>query len=127
MAKKILIVEDQIVTAMDLMELMADWGYDFAPPAVSGEEAVRRAGEEKPDLVLMDVSLAFEMSGVEAAREICARYNIPFIFISAYLEEDLAEKIEMPCRYIYLTKPYDLEQLKGAIETILKVKIPPVK
>jgi len=121
--KKILIVEDQIITAMDLMIIMEGWGYDFSEPAVSGEEALLRVAEDTPDLVLMDVSLPGK-SGLEAAREICSRIRIPIIFTSGYPEEDLAEKIELPCPYGYLTKPIDFDELREQIESLLKKELP---
>jgi CheY-like chemotaxis protein len=116
--KKILIVEDEVITAMDLMTLMEDWGYDFLEPAASGEEAIKRVEEEAPDLVLMDVSLPHK-NGIEAAREICARIRLPIIFTSGYPEEELAEKIELPCPYGYVTKPLDFDELKAKIDSFI--------
>lgn len=112
-------MEDEMVTSMDLMELMADWDYDFFPPAVSGEEAIKRVEKEEPDIILMDVSLSGEMSGIEAARRICERHSIPILFISGYPESEFPERIKLTCPYGYLTKPLDLEEMHTRMEELL--------
>lgn len=120
--KKILLVEDEIITAMDLLEIMKNWGYDFCDPAGSGEEALEMALEEKPDLVLMDVSLPGELDGIEAASKITAALNIPVIFISGYPEKEMREQIKMETPYEYMTKPLDLDELRRRIADLLSEK-----
>lgn len=117
--KKILLVEDEIITAMDLLELMKNWGYDFCEPAGSGEEALDISIREKPDLVLMDVSLPGELDGIEAANRITALLKIPVIFISGYPEKEMREQIRINTPYEYMTKPLDLDELRERIAALL--------
>ena len=64
---KILIVEDEAVTGMDIRRSLTEMGYSVCGIAMTGEQAVRKAGEMHPDLILMDIMLAGKMNGVEAA------------------------------------------------------------
>jgi CheY-like chemotaxis protein len=62
-------------------------GYAVVGVVPSGEEAIEKAGELKPDLVLMDIQLIGSLDGIEAARQIRARYGIPIIYLTAYADE----------------------------------------
>jgi CheY-like chemotaxis protein len=124
MKYKILIVEDEIVTALSFIQSMEDWGYEFLEPATTGEEAVERAREQKPDLILMDINLPGRMNGIEAAKKIRALLDdIPVIFTSAYPEYQMKAKIEIGGgRMSYLTKPIDFKEVRAKIEEMLKEK-----
>lgn len=118
---KILIVEDEIVTALSFIQSMEDWGYEFLEPATTGEEAVERAKDEHPDLILMDINLPGRMNGIEAAKKIRALLDVPVIFTSAYPEYQMKAKIELGGgRMSYLTKPIDFNEVKSKIASMLK-------
>jgi CheY-like chemotaxis protein len=115
---KILIVEDEYLTALDMKELMSRWGHEFCEPAVTGEEAIERAGAERPDLVLMDVKLSGELDGVQTAAKLREKSQVPIIFISGYAEEELRRTIKLPHSEI-ITKPIDFNELRDKVDSML--------
>jgi len=117
---KIMIVEDQAIVATALQIGLTSMGYEVTKPVSSGEEAVKRAKQDKPDLVLMDVFLLGEMDGIEAALEIRSDYDIPLIFLTGYNDEEIFEKINSIESCTYLIKPVDPVEIKAAIEQVLK-------
>ena len=116
---KVLIVEDEAIFAMSMQRVLIRSGYDVAEPAASGEEAVKRANEEKPDLVIMDVMLEGKIDGIEAAIDIRSLHDIPIVFISGYQEEELLERAGSVGSSIYLTKPIKPRDLELAINQVL--------
>jgi CheY-like chemotaxis protein len=82
--KRVLIVEDQGITAMDEQEIMSELGYEVTGIVMTGEDAVQRAGRDRPDVVLMDIMLAGKMDGREAALKIRELYKIPVVYVTAY-------------------------------------------
>ena len=79
---KVLIVEDEAILGLLLSRSLGRLGYEVGEPIATGEEALRRTEQEQPDVVLMDIRLAGAMDGIEAAREITARYGTPIIFMN---------------------------------------------
>ena len=92
--KKILIVEDEAIFATSMQRILIRSGYDVSEPVSTGEEAVKRAKEEKPDLVIMDVMLEGNIDGIEAAMDIRSMHDMPIVFISGYQEEELLERMK---------------------------------
>ena len=84
---KILIVEDEGIEALDIQQRLVSLGYPLPEIALSGEEAMTKAKEICPDLVLMDIKLHGEMDGVTAAQQIRDRLGIPIIYLTAYADE----------------------------------------
>src|SRR4051794_35614499 len=84
MNERILVVEDELIVQFDLQRRLERLGYEVAGVASRGEEAVARAVELKPDLVIMDVHLAGSMNGIEAARRIRAELTTPILYVTAY-------------------------------------------
>ncbi len=118
--KRILIVEDQGITALDEAQIMRDLGYEVTGIAMTGEAAVKQAGRERPDLVLMDIVLAGEMDGREATEKIWELYQIPVVFVTAYGSKELSKslKIPLPEGIGYIVKPYTANELKSEIERL---------
>jgi CheY-like chemotaxis protein len=114
--KKILIVEDEILSALSLKATLEDWGYELCEPATSGEEAIQAAGSELPDIILMDVKIKGEIGGVEAAREISSRFDTSIIFMSGYSQESLQKMADMKA-ITFLSKPLDNNQLEKILES----------
>ena len=104
-AKKILIVEDETLTAMMLEEYVMDRGYDSAGLCATGEEAVQTALEEKPDLVFMDFRLGGPMDGIAAAAIIEAQLGIPVVMMSGYAERAILERVTAYRPRTILQKP----------------------
>ena len=93
MAKaKVMIVEDEIITAADLRNELQGPGYSICSFANSGEKAIQTAEQEKPDVVLMDIKLKGELNGIEAASEIRSRFGISIIYMTGYSLELFKDK-----------------------------------
>src|SRR5438105_14425499 len=82
----ILVVEDEHIVAKDIQLRLQALGYYIPAVASSGEEALQKAAEIRPDLVLMDIRLKGPMNGVEAAEELRWRFNIPVVYLTAYAD-----------------------------------------
>ena len=120
MAKsKIMIVEDEWITADDIRMSLENLGYTVTSMVTSGEEAIKNAEKDKPDLVLMDIMLKGEMDGIEAASQIRSCYNIPIIYLTAYADEKILERARITEPFGYIVKPFVNEDLKIAIEIAL--------
>lgn len=118
--EKILIVEDEAITASDLQWHLGRLGYQISAVAASGDEAVRIADEMNPDLVLMDVRLSGAMDGVEASRRIQAKRPVPILYLTAYPDVFLKSPTEMGQPNICITKPFSSSVLQRSIEIALK-------
>jgi CheY-like chemotaxis protein len=119
MPTKILLVEDYIILSMGLWNLLEFWGYEMCEQVTSGEEAIEKAGQEKPDIVLMDINLDGELNGIDAARQIKSRFGIPVIFTTAYSDDKTLETAESVEPAGYFVKPLDLYKLRSMIDTIV--------
>ncbi|MCG9968259.1 response regulator [Pelotomaculum terephthalicicum JT] len=116
---KILIVEDEGIEALDLQHRLTGLGYT-APDIVStGEEAIKKAEETNPDLVLMDIMLYGEMDGVAAAKKIQARFDIPVVYVTAYADEKTLQRAKITAPYGYLVKPFRERELYITIDMAL--------
>ncbi len=116
---RILIVEDESIVAKDIQKTLQGFGYDVPYITLSGEDAIEKVHSIKPDLVLMDIILAGEMDGIEAARRIRSSEGIPIIFLTAYLDDKLAAKAEIKEPYEYIIKPIDEDELRSSIDLVI--------
>jgi CheY-like chemotaxis protein len=114
----ILIVEDEMITALDLRNQLRRLGYRVSALAVSGEEAVRMSEELNPDLILMDVHLAGAMNGVEASRRIQGIRPIPVVYLTAYSNPFVRALAQIQPQ-LCVSKPFSLPELKMAIDIAL--------
>ncbi|HJV06714.1 MAG TPA: EAL domain-containing protein [Chromobacteriaceae bacterium] len=115
----LLIVEDESIVALDLRHNLENLGYRVVGLCATGEDAIRQAACHRPDLVLMDIHLAGQLSGTEAARQIREQQQIPSIFLTAYAEEDILRQAENSAPYGYLLKPYQLRELNATVRMAL--------
>ncbi|MDK2777576.1 MAG: EAL domain-containing protein [Pseudomonadota bacterium] len=113
--KRILIVEDEKITALDLKLTLEDLGYDVVASVSSGEAAVEQAEALTPDLIMMDIHLDTEMLGTEAARIIAGKYAIPIIFLSAYSDDKTLDEATASLPYGYMVKPFEKREIEAAI------------
>ncbi|MEW6009689.1 MAG: response regulator [Euryarchaeota archaeon] len=116
---RILIVEDEFITAMDLEDKLQDMGYQVVDMVASGDKALEKIKLHQPDLILMDLMLQGDMDGVQVAHKI-APEDIPVIFLTAYADEKTMEKILETSPYGYLIKPFKSDELHSAIEVALE-------
>ena len=118
-ASRILIVEDERLVANALSRNLEGLGYQVVSAVASGEDALKKAEETRPDLVLMDIRLEGEMDGIQAAGLITARFNIPIIFVTAYADRNVLAKAKVTGPYGYLIKPISKRELHSALEIAL--------
>ena len=116
---RILVVEDETIVALDLKNSLKVLGYDVVGTACSGEEAIAKADQTRPDLVLMDIILKGSMDGVQAADSIRATLNIPVIFLTACADERTLQRAKVTEAFGYLLKPFEERELHGHIEIAL--------
>ena len=114
--KRIMIVEDEGITAMNIKKSLEDIGYVVTSIAVSGEDAVSNAEEQRPDLVLMDIILMGEIDGIEAAEQIRARFDTPVVYLTAYSDEAMIKRIKKTEPIGYIVKPFNAKELRIALE-----------
>ena len=116
---KILIVEDEWIIANDIKNSLMDSGFMVTGIASSGEEAIEKATEEKPDLILMDIMLPGKMNGIAATKAIRAKKDIPVIYLTAYDNQYLVDNAKKTDNYGYLLKPFNDKELRIAIDMAL--------
>ncbi|WP_448268396.1 EAL domain-containing protein [Nostoc sp. DSM 114159] len=115
----ILVVEDEIIVAMDIQSRLRKFGYSVMALADSGEEAIRKAADDSLDLVLMDIHLKGKMDGVEAAQIIHNLFNIPIIYLTANADESTLNRAKVTEPFGYILKPFKEKELKFTIEITL--------
>ncbi|MCP1661690.1 MAG: response regulator [Methanocalculus sp. MSAO_Arc1] len=98
----ILIVEDEAVTAMALKQALLSNGYSVCGVVPTAEQAVEKARDLDPDIILMDIKLAGEMSGIDAAREIMSDKNVPVIYLTAFSDEHILNQAKYTEPFGYL-------------------------
>ena len=114
---RIMIVEDENVTARSLQMSLEKLGYITTAIVESGEQAIQKIEEgDSPDLVLMDISLQGKLDGVETARILGARFNLTVIYLTSHYDQDVFGRAKMTNPYGYLTKPFKTDELQKVIE-----------
>ncbi len=114
---RVLIVEDEPIIAMDIETIVRDLGHEVTGVAVTRDEAVALAMEDRPGLVLADIQLADDSSGIDAVKDILAEFAVPVIFITAFPERLLTG--ERPEPTFLITKPFQRSTVKAAIAQAL--------
>ncbi|MHB8985599.1 MAG: PAS domain S-box protein [Eubacteriales bacterium] len=119
MEVKIMVVEDSSIVALDVKKCLTKLGYVVSDTVDSGEEAIKKAGELKPDLILMDIRLKGEIDGIEAADQIYHLFDIPVIYMTAYSDKEILERARITEPFGYIIKPFEVRELQMAIEIAL--------
>ena len=115
----ILVVEDEFITGADLQSKLKKMGYNVPRVVDTGQKAIDSATELKPDLVLMDITLKEEMTGIQAAEVIGRKQGIPVVFLTAHSDENTVDKAVKAVPFGYLIKPLDERALKTTIQMAL--------
>lgn len=115
----ILVVEDEAIVSKDIQQSLKKLGYNIVGAAATGEKAIELASEHKPDLVLMDIMLKGDMSGIDAAEKIKELLKIPVIYLTAYADENTLSKAKVTEPYGYIIKPFKEIDLHTSIEMAL--------
>ncbi len=110
----VLTAEDNPIIRAELRLVLESAGYDVCADARDGEEAVRLARKHRPDLILLDLSLP-HLDGVDAANQIRAERNIPFVAVTGFREGDLVDRARAAGASSVVLKPYRDEAILGAV------------
>lgn len=112
----ILIVEDEVVVAMDVADQVTTLGHCVVGTAATGIEALNIAKQSPPDLVLMDIHLQGNIDGIETARQMQAQHAVPIVFLTADADRLTLDRAKETFPYGYLIKPFDARELEIAME-----------
>ena len=116
---KIMVVEDELIVAKNIESKLKKLGYQVVSMITSGEEAIEKAAEEKPNLILMDIMLQGEMDGIEAAEYIWNNYRIPVIYLTANADVSTLNRAKNTGSFGYVIKPFKEKELHANIEMAL--------
>jgi class 3 adenylate cyclase/CheY-like chemotaxis protein len=115
----ILIAEDETIIAMDIKATLEKIGYKVLDIVPSGEKVLENVYKEKPDLILMDISLSGKMDGIQAAKIVNDKYNIPVVYLTALADDETLERARVTSPFGYILKPFDERILHTTIEIAL--------
>jgi CheY-like chemotaxis protein len=117
--KRNIVVEDESIIGMDIRDVLVNLGFEVPALITSGEEAVRVVGETRPDLMLMDIVLPGKIDGIEAAKIIRDRTNIPVVYMTGNVDLATVERARESEPYGYVLKPINTQDLFSTIDTAL--------
>jgi len=115
----VLVVEDESIVAEDIRRTLIKLGYAVTGVASSGEMAIKKVEEHVPDLVMMDIVLKGGMDGIETAKQIRSRFNIPVVYLTAFSDEKILERAKITEPFGYIIKPFKERELKINVEIAL--------
>ncbi len=120
MAKiNVLVVEDESIVSKDIQQSLKKLGYNVVGAASNGLRAIELVEQEKPDIILMDIMLKGDMTGIDTAEVIKERFHIPLIFLTAYADESTLSKAKVTEPHGYIIKPFKEIDLHTSIEMAL--------
>jgi len=117
--KTLLVVEDEVIVAMELVDRLEKLGYRVLGPAAGGREAVDLAASSRPDAILMDIGLHDDVDGIEAAKKIRAFSPAPIIFLTAYTDGPLLDESAAVPFSFQLSKLFDDRDLQNVLARAL--------
>lgn len=120
MQPKIMIVEDERIVAFNIQQRLAKLGYDVPLIASSGEQALRLAEENDPDLILMDIRIEGEMDGIETASRLNLSHPTPVVYLTAHSEDATLERARATRPYGYLLKPFSEREMHATIQMAIE-------
>lgn len=119
MPARILIVEDEQVTAEDLRDTLTGLGYTVTAAVSNSGDAIAQAMANPPDIALMDIRIRGEIDGVETARELRERFEIPVIYLTAHADNETLGRAKVAEPFGYIVKPFQEASLLAGIEIAL--------
>ena len=117
--KKILVVEDELITATHIVSVLEEKGYTVLEPLIKGEDVPAVVAKEKPNAIIMDINLAGKLNGVETARIISSTTDVPIIFLTSNSDEKTFEESKSALPHAFLTKPFKTEELLRTIDVVI--------
>lgn len=119
--KKIIVVEDEAIVALELKNLLEEMGYVVPATAGSGKDALAETEKHDPDLLLIDIMLKGGMDGIETAKIIRSRFDVPFIYLTAYHDSSTLDRAKETVPYGYILKPFEENKLYISIMMAFRV------
>ncbi len=116
---RILVVEDELLVGLDIACTLEEQGYEVVDVVDSGDRALATAERERPDLVLMDITIRGAMDGIETAKSIGARGRTAIVFVTSYTDGPFRERAEATRPAGYVTKPFTPVDLERAVRRAL--------
>ena len=116
---RILIVEDNVIIADDMQSMLEEIGYEIVDNVIVYEQAVEVLKNKEVDLVLIDIILASDKTGIDLGKHIRENYNIPFIFVTSNSDRATVENAKTVKPNGYLVKPFEQQDLYTSIEIAL--------
>jgi len=113
---RILVVEDERIIAMGIERRLTRLGYIVVDLASTGPDAVQKATQHRPDLVLMDINLGGEMDGIDAAKQMGRKLDVPVVYLTAFSDDVTLQRAKLTGPFGYVLKPYEDKDLQTAIE-----------
>jgi len=113
--RRILIVEDERLIALDLQRRLTQLGYTVVGNVAAGAQAIMAAFQLQPDLILMDIRLQGEMDGIDAALQIQADRLVPIIYLTAYVDESTVQRAQATSPWGFLRKPFHVRDLQAIL------------
>jgi len=117
--KTIIIVEDDEITALNLNLSLQKHGYDILAVCDNAAQAKNKVASFQPDIVIIDISLQESNDGIELAKVIRNKHNIPFIYLTSYSDDDIISQAKLTEPYGYIVKPFDPSSLHATIQMAL--------
>ncbi len=115
---KILIVEDEMIIAMDMKSRLEEMGHNVVDILNNGKDVLDKMNFLQPGLILMDIRIKGNMDGIELTKQIHDCFDTPVIFMTAFNDSDTAERIDNTNYYGFMTKPINMFKLSDMIENI---------
>ncbi len=119
MSIQVLVIEDEGVLALHIAQLLQDEGYNIYDIVQDGQAAIKKVIECQPDLILLDIRIKGEIDGIEVAEYIQSLYDIPILYITAFVDRKTIERAQRTSPMGYIIKPFRREQLLSSIAIAL--------
>lgn len=114
--KKVLIVEDEGIIAIEIESTLELLGYQVVGKAMNGDKALDLFKTTQPDLVLLDINIKGTLNGIDLAKIIREKYDFPFVFLTSYSDLDTLKQVQKTIPYGYVVKPFTDKDLRSNIE-----------
>jgi PAS domain S-box-containing protein len=116
---RILIVDDEKLSSEIIQGMLSNMGYDVCAMATNGNEAVKKTVKLRPDLILMDIGLRGEMTGIEAAEKIQKIVDTPIVYLTAFSDDSTIDSAKVTQTFTYIEKPFSVSELRSTIKIAL--------
>ncbi len=118
-AIRVLIVEDDVLIALDISDCLSTEDYVITDIVHSHDDALRSMEKEQPDIAILDINLEGKLDGIKLGEVITQEYNFPFIYLTAYANKSILEKAKATRPMGYLVKPFNERDLFSSIQIAL--------